>query len=168
MENVRALLVRAQRRDPEAVDKLIALLKGDITRVVMKVTRSREDGEQALQDALVRIFVYLPRFEQYFRYPIDVDDPAGDKECLDNLRKWSTNLARNWARTINRYGVVIASPFLIPSFVYKAEDRRKRRTLPQSKEISLDHGMMDNEIEDVDYTDLIFQHACKAGRGSIA
>lgn len=168
-EGARSLLVRAQKRDPEAVEQLLAMLRGDITRVVMKVTRSREDGEQALQDALVRIFVYLPRFQQEFANPVDQPDPEGDKECLEHLRRWATNLARNWARTVNRYGIVIASPFLIPSSVYAPEERRThRRTLPHGPEVSLDHSMGDEDLEDMEYVDLIYQHACRSGRGEVA
>lgn len=57
------LVVRAQRGDRRAVELLLCEARPRAMAVAMKVLRNPTDAEDAVQDALTKIWRYLPRFE---------------------------------------------------------------------------------------------------------
>ena len=113
-KTIRELLLLAHERDAEAVTALLGLLEDDLTRVVYKNIANHALAETVLHDVYVRIFFYLPRFRQEFVHRASTPDPDGDRRCLDKLRRWATNLARNWVRTVNHYGLETAERWLLP------------------------------------------------------
>lgn len=57
------LVVRAQRGDRRAIERLLLEARPRAMAVAMKVLRNPNDAEDAVQDALTKIWRYLPRFE---------------------------------------------------------------------------------------------------------
>lgn len=57
------LVLRAQRGDRLAIDRLLCEARPRAMAVAMKVLRNPNDAEDAVQDALTKIWRYLPRFE---------------------------------------------------------------------------------------------------------
>ena len=57
------LVVRAQKGDRRAVERLLCEARPRAMAVAMKVLRNPTDAEDAVQDALTKIWKYLPRFE---------------------------------------------------------------------------------------------------------
>ena len=105
---IRNLVLRAKDRDDEAFNALIKLIRSDLDCVVGKNLSDKRLHAEVLQAVIVRLFVYLPRFRQTYLHRSTATDPIGDQRCLSDLRRWSTNLARNWTRTVNQYGVAQA------------------------------------------------------------
>lgn len=57
------LVLRAQRGEAWAIDRLLCEARPRAMAVAMKVLRNPNDAEDAVQDALTKIWRYLPRFE---------------------------------------------------------------------------------------------------------
>lgn len=107
--SIRRMVEAGQRKDDEALVGLFAILEPDVRRVLFAILRDRNNVDDALQDVRVRIFVYLPRFH----LPVGATDP----ECQEYLRRWATNLARNWARLVNTYGIVeVQARYVLPQW----------------------------------------------------
>ena len=85
----RLLLERAQHRDVEAFEKLMRLYEADLFRLVLPLARNREDGEDALQEVLLRAYKSLPTFR-------------GDSALLTWLTRTALNITRNWPRSQSR------------------------------------------------------------------
>jgi DNA-directed RNA polymerase specialized sigma24 family protein len=102
----RGLIERARRRDEDALEVIYEYLRPHLRNVVGKCLSTPRDFDVVLHDVVTRIFIYLPTFEP---------QPwvTGD-ENLDYLRRWATNLARNWTRNVNRYGVEQAREWMFP------------------------------------------------------
>jgi len=116
------MLEAGQRYDDDALAGLYAFLRPDVVRVLSAILVDHRLVEDAYQDVRVRIFVYLPRF----KFPPD----ASDVSCQEYLRRWATNLARNWARLINKYGIVEAQGrWTFPRFVMGDAARPRRGVL---------------------------------------
>ena len=62
-DSVDDLVVRAQKGDRRSVDRLLCEARPRAMAVAMKVLRNPSDAEDAVQDALTKIWRYLPRFE---------------------------------------------------------------------------------------------------------
>lgn len=73
-----AALARARRGDEQAFDQLVAPLRGGLQAHCYRMLGSFHDAEEALQDALVRAWRALPRFEG-----------------RSSLRTWLTTIATN-------------------------------------------------------------------------
>ncbi len=62
-------LVRsAKEGDMAAFEELVNRHTGMILRVAMHITNSREDAEEAVQDAFLKAFQHLQRFEERARF----------------------------------------------------------------------------------------------------
>jgi RNA polymerase sigma-70 factor (ECF subfamily) len=61
--NYAELLAAARRGDSEAFERLCERATPKVFRTLVRITRSREDAEDALQDALMSAFVNLQRFD---------------------------------------------------------------------------------------------------------
>lgn len=57
------LVARAQKGDRRAVERLLCEARPRAMAVAMKVLRNPTDAEDAVQDALTKVWRYLPRFE---------------------------------------------------------------------------------------------------------
>jgi RNA polymerase sigma-70 factor, ECF subfamily len=57
------LVTRAQNGDRRAIERLLCEARPRAMAVAMKVLRNPSDAEDAVQDALTKIWRYLPRFE---------------------------------------------------------------------------------------------------------
>ena len=121
---VRELILRAHERDSDATTELLDLVQDDLVRVIYKNISNSALAREVLQDVYVRIFYYLPRFRQEFVHRATTPDPNGDRECLEKLRRWTTNLARNWVRTVNYYGPEAAAQWSIPGSGSRGAGRR--------------------------------------------
>jgi hypothetical protein len=162
---IRSLVLRAKDRDDEAFQALVALIRPDLSRVVSKNLSDKRLYDDILQAVIVRLFVYLPRFQQRYVHRSTATDPAGDQRCLNDLRRWSTNLARNWTRTVNQYGTSQAERWLIPSWA-TGKQRPRRATIPRGIVSSLDHlsDSYDDEQSSVAVADNVIHRALVAGR----
>jgi len=61
--SINDLIVRAQKGERGAVERLLQEARPRAIAVAMKVLRNTSDAEDAVQDATVKIWRYLPRFE---------------------------------------------------------------------------------------------------------
>lgn len=98
--SVRDLIAAAGACDERAMVDLLRMIDDDLKRVLAANLNNVGLLEETLQDVHVRIFIYLRH--QRFSLP----DDATDATCREFLRRWATNGARNWARHVNRYGLV--------------------------------------------------------------
>ncbi len=57
------LVLRAQKGDRKAIERLLCEARPRAMAVAMKVLRNPNDAEDAVQDALTKVWRYLPRFE---------------------------------------------------------------------------------------------------------
>jgi len=162
---VRSLVLRARDRDDEAFSKLIALIRPDLSRVIWQNLSDKRIYAEILQAAVVRLFVYLPRFQQRYIHRSTSNDVAGDQRCLNDLRRWSTNLARNWTRTVNQYGPEQAERWLIPGWASNST-RPRRPTVPRGTVSSLDgYSTMSRDAYDgAEDMDNAIYRAMAAGR----
>ncbi len=162
---IRHLVLRARDRDDEAFSSLIALIRSDLSRVVHKNLSDKHLHAEILQAVIVRLFVYFPRFQQQYVHRSTLQDAVGDQRCLNDLRRWSTNLARNWTRTVNQYGVEQAERWLIPGWAAERKSPR-RMTIPRGTISSLDrYSWLNSDAYDgtEDMDNVIYQ-AIAAGR----
>jgi DNA-directed RNA polymerase specialized sigma24 family protein len=102
----RGLIERARSRDEAALVTVYECLAPHLRNVVGKIIRNPGDFDAVLQDVQALIFVKLPRFEP--------DAWSTGVENLDLLRRWATNLARNYTRNVNRYGLERAREWIFP------------------------------------------------------
>ena len=52
-----------EKNDPRSLDQVLALLQGAVFSFSMKVCGQREDAEDTMQEVLVKVLPYLPKFE---------------------------------------------------------------------------------------------------------
>lgn len=79
------LLSDAKRGEPEAFEALYRPLRPRLLKIALRITRNREDAEDAVQDSMMRAFVHLNDFH-------------GDS----SFSTWLTRIAMNSALIINR------------------------------------------------------------------
>ena len=125
--SIRALLEGSQRGDEDALVGLFDLLSLDITKVLSTVLSDRQFLEEVKQDIRVRLFVYLRAKPSRFSVP----DGVSDEMCGEYLRRWSTNMARNWGRLINEYGIIETHDrWTFPRWAMGPSVRLRRGMLP--------------------------------------
>jgi len=118
------MVERASACDEQAMESLLLTVRLDLTRVLAANLNNPRLLDEALQDVNVRLFVYLHAGR--FNVPAD----AKDATCLEYLRRWATNTARNWARLVNRYGLVTSQGrYTLPQWAYEPEARHPRRAI---------------------------------------
>lgn len=64
----RALVRAARGGEPEAFRQLVDRYRSDVVELCVRIVRSREEGEEAAQDAFVRAWRALPRFREEARF----------------------------------------------------------------------------------------------------
>jgi RNA polymerase sigma-70 factor (ECF subfamily) len=79
------LLSDAKRGEPEAFEALCQTLRRRLLKIALRITRNREDAEDAVQDSMMRAFVHLNDFH-------------GDS----SFSTWLTRIVMNSALMINR------------------------------------------------------------------
>ena len=79
------LLSDAKRGEPEAFEALCQTLRPRLLKIALRITRNREDAEDAVQDSMMRAFVHLNDFH-------------GDS----SFSTWLTRIIMNSALMINR------------------------------------------------------------------
>jgi len=119
------LLAAAEACDERALEDLHRLILPDITRVLAANLSDRRYLDEALEDVRVRIFVYL--LHARFRLP----DDATESTCRELLRRWATNTARNWARLVNKYGLITAQGrYALPQWAASGGPQPRRGIVP--------------------------------------
>jgi RNA polymerase sigma-70 factor (ECF subfamily) len=68
MDGEAALLDRAQAGDRDAFSALVCSHLGTLYCLVRRITRNREDAEDAVQDAILKAFENLPQFQRRARF----------------------------------------------------------------------------------------------------
>jgi len=86
-----ALVTAAQRGDMAAFEELVSRYEGRIFRLTMNITQNREDAEDATQDAFLKSFRSLDRFESKSRFYTWLVRIAVN-EALMRLRKRRPNV----------------------------------------------------------------------------
>ena len=86
-----ALVAAAQRGDTAAFEELVSRYEGRIFRLAMNITQNREDAEDATQDAFLKSFRSLDRFENKSRFYTWLVRIAVN-EALMRLRKRRPNV----------------------------------------------------------------------------
>jgi len=100
------------------------MVEGDLKRVLAANLNNVGLLEETLQDMRVHIFIYL--HHQRFSLPED----ATDATCREYFRRWATNAARNWARNVNRYGLITTQGrYTVPGWAL-SEPRPRRPIAP--------------------------------------
>jgi RNA polymerase sigma factor (sigma-70 family) len=79
------LLSDAKRGEPEAFEALCQTLRPRLLKIAIRITRNREDAEDAVQDSMMRAFVHLSDFH-------------GNS----SFSTWLTRIVMNSALMINR------------------------------------------------------------------
>jgi DNA-directed RNA polymerase specialized sigma24 family protein len=146
-----------QRKDGDALLGLYLLLEQDVKHVLCAVLRNRNNVDDAMQDVRVRIFIYLPRFS----LPIG----ASEAECQELLRRWATNVARNWARLINAYGLdEVQNRYVVPQWAVRGNTPfRRRQAIVHTQ--STERDFVELEGESSEYTLERLAHAAlESGR----
>lgn len=82
---VAALVTAARTGSSSAFEELQTLFSPRIYRIIMRITKNKEDAEDVLQDTFLRAFQFLPRFEG-----------------RSSFYSWLTRIAINSALTILR------------------------------------------------------------------
>jgi len=120
-----SLVEAAGECDKRAMEALLLMVRPDLTRVLAANLNNTRLLQEALQDVSVRIFVYLRGGR--FTLP----EGASESTCREYLRRWATNAARNWARLVNKYGMVTAQGrYTIPQWACEGERRPRRGIVP--------------------------------------
>jgi len=86
-----ALVASAKRGDTAAFEELVSRYEGRIFRLAMNITQNREDAEDATQDAFLKSFRSLDRFENKSRFYTWLVRIAVN-EALMRLRKRRPNV----------------------------------------------------------------------------
>jgi len=97
-----------------AFSALLAVLEPDISPVLGRTLQDKRLVPDVRQDVRVLLFVKLPRFVLQLHSPADVEAEGREK-----LRRWATNLARNY---LPRFVLQLHSPADV-----EAEGREKLR-----------------------------------------
>jgi RNA polymerase sigma-70 factor, ECF subfamily len=79
------LLSDAKRGEPEAFEALCQTLRARLLKIALRITRNREDAEDAVQDSMMRAFVHL-----------------NDFHGNSSFSTWLTRIVMNSALMINR------------------------------------------------------------------
>ena len=79
------LLSDAKRGEPEAFEALCQTLRPRLLKIALRITRNREDAEDAVQDSMMRAFVHL-----------------NDFHGNSSFSTWLTRIVLNSALMINR------------------------------------------------------------------
>jgi RNA polymerase sigma-70 factor (ECF subfamily) len=79
------LLSDAKRGEPEAFEALCQTLRPRLLKIALRITRNREDAEDAVQDSMMRAFVHL-----------------NDFHGNSSFSTWLTRIVMNSALMINR------------------------------------------------------------------
>jgi RNA polymerase sigma factor (sigma-70 family) len=79
------LLSDAKRGEPEAFEVLCQTLRPRLLKIALRITRNREDAEDAVQDSMIRAFVHL-----------------NDFHGNSSFSTWLTRIVMNSALMINR------------------------------------------------------------------
>jgi len=79
------LLSDAKRGEPEAFEALCHTLRPRLVKIAIRITRNREDAEDAVQDSMMRAFVHL-----------------NDFHGNSSFSTWLTRIVMNSALMINR------------------------------------------------------------------
>ncbi len=80
------LIVRAKRREPEALRRLVHLHKERLFAFVWRVVRNHHDSEEVCQDAFLKAFASLDTFRPEFRFSTWLFTIAY-RLCLNALRR---------------------------------------------------------------------------------
>ncbi len=62
-KEIEQAVVLLEKNDPRSLDQVLALLQGAVFSFSMKVCGQREDAEDTMQEVLVKVLPYLPKFE---------------------------------------------------------------------------------------------------------
>jgi RNA polymerase sigma-70 factor (ECF subfamily) len=87
------LLQRARSGDKGALDRLLSAARPRALAVALKVLRNPDDAEDAVQEALLKIWRYLPRFEGRSSFSTWVHRIVMNA-CLDLLRRQASRPAQ--------------------------------------------------------------------------
>ena len=99
-------LIREDR--PEAVDQALALLQNTVYSFGMKVCGHPEDAEDTMQDVLVRLLPYLPKFESPQALSVGLYKVARNR-CLMNRRGQKNSRGKTcFARRVDAQPVRVA------------------------------------------------------------
>ena len=89
-EDEHLLVTAAKAGDAAAFDELVNRYEKKIFRLTMNITRNREDAEDAMQDAFMKAFSHLDRFQEDSRFYTWLVRIAAN-EALMRLRKRRPN-----------------------------------------------------------------------------
>ena len=143
-----------------AFSALLAVLEPDISPVLGRTLQDKRLVPDVRQDVRVLLFVKLPRFVLQLHSPADVEAEGREK-----LRRWATNLARNYARNVNGYGLEIARGWVLSSS--RPGGRRRRPCCSSIREDDPDREMIG--LFDGDLAEEVFVHrAFSLGRKVVA
>jgi RNA polymerase sigma-70 factor, ECF subfamily len=87
-DQLREIVARARKGDRRAFDQLLVALRPRAMAVAVKVLRNPDDAEDAVQDAFVKVWRYLDRFEGRASFATWIHRIVMNA-CLDILRRHS-------------------------------------------------------------------------------
>ncbi len=90
----RELVRRSRRGDPAALEELVLLTTGRAYRLALRIVGDRDEAEDVVQEAYVRVFRALPRFREEARFETW-------------LHRIVVNAALNHLRKRGRFGEVV-------------------------------------------------------------
>jgi len=112
-------LIREDR--PEAVDQALALLQNTVYSFGMKVCGHPEDAEDTMQDVLVRLLPYLPKFESPQALSVGLYKVARNR-CLMNRRGQKNSRGKTcFARRVD------AQPYELRELIESKEPNPEKR-----------------------------------------
>jgi len=154
---IRALIEASKCGDEDAMSSLMDKVRDDIGKVVNANLSNWQHYDLVVHHIAVRIFIYIQRFHLS-------DDTSSDSACLEYFRRWATNLARNWTRSVNRFGPLVASErYLIPGWAMPEGKKVRRGHLSMMATEScaqrLDDESSEQRLERIAY------HAMHDGKG---
>ena len=117
-----AILVKARRGDAEAFERLVTPYERRLYAVCLRMMASPQDAQDALQDAMLRLWRGLPDFDaraQFATWAYRVTTNA----CLDALRKKKTRAAVS-LEVLEEAGYPLENPAASPEDAVIESSRR--------------------------------------------
>jgi len=118
-----AILAKARRGDTDAFERLISDYERKLYAVCLRMMASPQDAQDALQDAMLRIWRGLPEFDERARFATWAYRVTTNA-CLDALRKKKTRSASS-LEALEEQGYLPEDPSASPEEIVITDSRRQ-------------------------------------------
>ena len=118
-----AILAKARRGDADAFERLVTSYERKLYAVCLRMMASQQDAQDALQDAMLRMWRGLPDFDERARFATWAYRVTTNA-CLDALRK-QKNRAASSLEALEEAGYLPENPTSSPEETIIRSERRQ-------------------------------------------